>query len=130
MKYCLFPNSGGKQKLLYSNDSTEPRTPDEAHLEFWEYIQELYLEIYFKTKGCCDMKDYLDSQLSIASQRVEKLEKELIFKNEVISKQTYSIEKLLEALRVNSRPKHTEPPHNHPTQTPPQESEHPQTHEG
>lgn len=29
-----------------------------------------------------------------------------------------------------SPPKHKEPPHNHPTQTPPQESEHPPTHEG
>jgi len=39
--------------------------------------------------------------------------------------------KLKEALKacdsINSPPKHTEPPHNHPTQTPPQESESPQT---
>lgn len=31
---------------------------------------------------------------------------------------------------INSPPKHTVPPHNHPIHSPPQESEHPQTHEG
>lgn len=75
-----------------------------------------------------DLKEAVKKFLDITRLRRILDEEATIW--EVPCWQMDELSKALRDSKFNSPPKHKEPPHNHPTQTQQQESEHPQKHEG